>query len=146
MRFENDRGSSPLARGTREVERWRTGVDRFIPACAGNSIQSIDQKRRQPVHPRLRGELSMKLGRRVQENGSSPLARGTLHQFPHGVRCQRFIPACAGNSNLSRSSTNCCPWFIPACAGNSSESLHFSISSDGSSPLARGTHEVDDQL
>ena len=51
------RGSSPRVRGTAQCPDCPTGIQRFIPACAGN--RSIAQDR---VHP---------------ANGSSPRVRGT---------------------------------------------------------------------
>ena len=91
-------GSSPLARGT-PISFARCSVfDRFIPACAGNSVVPIITLFCSTVHPRLRGELLYESWKEPIENGSSPLARGTQCLILTWHRYLRFIPACAGNS------------------------------------------------
>ena len=71
-------GSSPLARGTQDLDRLGYVADRFIPAYAGNSYWQIEVDR--------------------SSNGSSPLTRGTHGQRVYGHFLFRFIPAYAGNS------------------------------------------------
>ena len=51
-------GSSPLARGTPTESAAIWTRARFIPACAGNSPMQFAEVVSDPVHPRLRGELS----------------------------------------------------------------------------------------
>ena len=50
-------GSSPLARGTQDLDRLGYVADRFIPAYAGNSYERKKVTEYTSVHPRLRGEL-----------------------------------------------------------------------------------------
>ena len=97
--YKDADGSSPLARGTRKMNKiefnklsvhprlrgelaggklYEVDVSRFIPACAGNSLEKIAVKGIGP--------------------GSSPLARGTPELSKFGMVFGRFIPACAGNS------------------------------------------------
>ena len=74
------RGSSPLARGTRRVllpEVWRLGL---IPARAGNTVSSLCLRANTGAHPRSRGEHFILSARLLWRMGSSPLARGTLHR------------------------------------------------------------------
>ena len=52
----------------------------------------------QPVHPHLRGELTIRYSISRITAGSSPLTRGTLAQYASHNRSRRFIPAYAGNS------------------------------------------------
>ena len=93
-------GSSPLARGTQDLDRLGYVADRFIPAYAGNSWRLRYSCGLVPVHPRLRGELGPHIGSRIGFIGSSPLTRGTPpEKFYDGVR-SRFIPAYAGNSSV----------------------------------------------
>ena len=91
-------GSSPLARGTLHNRLSVFVYPRFIPACAGNSVFRDSRMEREPVHPRLRGELRSAPIVEIQTLGSSPLARGTLRHMPAPDWKERFIPACAGNS------------------------------------------------
>ena len=51
-------GSSPLTRGTRLLVSILLISSRFIPAYAGNSNMKNNSKNTNPVHPRLRGELT----------------------------------------------------------------------------------------
>ena len=75
-------GSSPLARGTQDLDRLGYVADRFIPAYAGNSWRLRYSCGLVPVHPRLRGEL---LWSKIISNNAV-----------------RFIPAYAGNSRRTR--------------------------------------------
>ena len=91
-------GSSPRVRGTRE-ERGRAGApERFIPACAGNSISQARSAPTSTVHPRVCGELASKATSAARIAGSSPRVRGTPKRLPIVGGARRFIPACAGNS------------------------------------------------
>ena len=49
-------GSSPRVRGTANQGRWRLSALRFIPACAGNSLDPIVNIGSASVHPRVCGE------------------------------------------------------------------------------------------
>ena len=91
-------GSSPLARGTQDLDRLGYVADRFIPACAGNSSKSMPGAPSNTVHPRLRGELFIITRGPAAGIGSSPLTRGTQHHSDQLFCLYRFIPAYAGNS------------------------------------------------
>ena len=91
-------GSSPLARGTQDLDRLGYVADRFIPAYAGNSRETVSRSKSKSVHPRLRGELRLQLPGGRLHNGSSPLTRGTQLAIRQRERGRRFIPAYAGNS------------------------------------------------
>ena len=132
-------GSSPLARGTQSPGFFCSPQNRFIPACAGNSIELNKPIICSPVHPRLRGELRFHLLGARFLIGSSPLARGTRLNTLGSRFFRRFIPACAGNSQ----SGNRVDGHWPVHPRLRGELLHFFISDKlfrGSSPLARGTH------
>ena len=70
-------GSSPRVRGT----VFPNGVDgsdeRFIPACAGNSIRGRRAGGLRTVHPRVCGEQGCSSSRVFLMIGSSPRVRGT---------------------------------------------------------------------
>ena len=159
-------GSSPRARGTRAGHAGDAGLQRFIPACAGNT----------------RGEHPGGMGCTPPGVGSSPRARGTRRDASLGREDERFIPACAGNTELStiggpvttvhprvrgehisicatlhpihgsspraRGTPPIAPRanravrFIPACAGNTSWSSVL-ISLSPVHPRVRGEHECD---
>ena len=117
-------GSSPPARGTLCEAAELLLDDRFIPACAGNTIRSC--------------EWSMKSA------GSSPPARGTPETRPAAVRPVRFIPACAGNTCRPAPWTHRAP-VHPRLRGEHEAQQQLEHREYGSSPPARGTqpHQVD---
>ena len=91
-------GSSPPARGTPRNPLRQNKNTRFIPACAGNTLNKLKAHYRPPVHPRLRGEHATAYTTGASASGSSPPARGTLRTHLGEIACRRFIPACAGNT------------------------------------------------
>ena len=70
-------GSSPRVRGTDKINYFILGVDRFIPACAGNRRVHHASERLYSVHPRVCGEQGNLLRIRAILGGSSPRVRGT---------------------------------------------------------------------
>ena len=130
-------GSSPLARGLPERRTRQEQPLRIIPARAGfTSVPQTGSDARQD-HPRSRGVYASARLPVASAAGSSPLARGL-----HARRCRHrhrpgIIPARAGFTAplgvRARSSAD-----HPRSRGvyNGRESAR--ISSNGSSPLARG--------
>ena len=112
------RGLSPLARGTLFVncvchglqrfipagagntERRRLAgfARRFIPAGAGNTMHQLNTKVAFPVYPRWRGEHNASVEHKSSFSGLSPLARGTQNPACTENDRRRFIPAGAGNT------------------------------------------------
>ena len=131
-------GSSPQARGTRQICFWRRRYPRFIPAGAGNTSSSSSRSSLSSVHPRRRGEHRPDPHSRSSGSGSSPQARGThLRELLMSSLC-RFIPAGAGNTppvslRLSRTSVH------PRRRGEHRLLDAWRHRVDGSSPQARGT-------
>ena len=152
-------GSSPRVRGTLELVVPRDVLQRFIPACAGNSIPALITIIPTTVHPRVCGELAKAVAAGRAVFGSSPRVRGTRGRESATAAHIRFIPACAGNSAaaLRRAhetigssprvrgtregggSPSAGRRFIPACAGNSENERLRADVKDGSSPRVRGT-------
>ena len=131
-------GSSPLARGTQDLDRLGYVADRFIPAYAGNSLDMCRSRCTFPVHPRLRGELRLQLPGGRLHNGSSPLTRGThLHSQLHFSE-GRFIPAYAGNSSIKRTKI-ALGTVHPRLRGELPIETPETLVVFGSSPLTRGT-------
>ncbi len=131
-------GSSPLARGTDYSDPFSDADWRFIPARAGNSDFIIVTRSILTVHPRSRGEQSLRLVFVFFHGGSSPLARGTGPVNFTTPGSSRFIPARAGNRssefhNAGQLSVH------PRSRGEQRWSGLGKLSRDGSSPLARGT-------
>ena len=131
-------GSSPRVRGTLCPASGRHHHHRFIPACAGNTIQSRWTAARRAVHPRVCGEHAATTAASAAASGSSPRVRGTRGPRRAVGGSRRFIPACAGNT-LARADRVAVRMvhprvcgehasrklildglrrFIPACAGN----------------------------
>ena len=93
------RGSSPRVRGTPRTCRGEHRRHRFIPACAGNSIERPVRYGLKSVHPRVCGELRVVDPHPFEIGGSSPRVRGTRVKLTWYELQLRFIPACAGNSS-----------------------------------------------
>ena len=121
------------------------GADfRFIPACAGNSSSSRIGAVREPVHPRVCGELPGCSGTFSDHGGSSPRVRGTRPPSPSTRWPPAVHPRVCGElaadvvvdragvqvhprvcGELPRRRLPLLPGarFIPACAGNSRRPL-----------------------
>ena len=133
--------SSPLARGTQDLDRLGYVADRFIPAYAENSWRLRYSCGLVPVHPRLRGELGFYGGNAMKYIGSSPLTRGTLISFCAIRNVRRFIPAYAGNSERSRKVPHSLA-VHPRLRGELIVISYISSKRTGSSPLTRGTQRL----
>ena len=112
-------------------------LQRFIPACAGNTRSPGRCPVGTTVHPRVRGEYAYESPASVSLRGSSPRARGIhIELFPISSP-SRFIPACAGNTirHLGRA---------PAAPVHPRVRGEYAVDQDGgevgtgSSPRARG--------
>ena len=95
-------GSSPRVRGTRENGKKTGEKPRFIPACAGNTIERPNEGEWFPVHPRVCGEHVGSPRDVNNGGGSSPRVRGTRRVRAALRQLWRFIPACAGNTGYER--------------------------------------------
>ena len=135
-------GSSPRVRGTRRSRPHPSIVDRFIPACAGNTIPRDCSGYSATVHPRVCGEHRETAAPEPGRFGSSPRVRGTHSDPAPGVQRPRFIPACAGNT---MSPTNCALVVPvhPRVCGEHAVLIDIAKAAAGSSPRVRGTrHHV----
>ena len=70
------KGSSPLARGKRDLPNWRVRAGRLIPARAGKTCARTHRPTHARAHPRSRGENLNATVVSDVVTGSSPLARG----------------------------------------------------------------------
>jgi len=135
-------GSSPRARGTLMSPPTPRARCRFIPAGAGNTFRESQPARRQPVHPRGRGEHGAHQQRANADGGSSPRARGTHGGDRADLADHRFIPAGAGNT-AAYSSQAGDQSVHPRGRGEHRSTLLAMALVSGSSPRARGTLKVD---
>ena len=135
-------GSSPLARGTLSNIDIETARVRFIPARAGNTTIWEPFSPRGSVHPRSRGEHCVLDSHSLSSIGSSPLARGTRRIVNAQGMVGRFIPARAGNTAWADGRPVRVP-VHPRSRGEHSNRAPPPTSSNGSSPLARGTRRFD---
>ena len=110
-------GSSPLARGLPECGPPGGPKPGIIPARAGFTGMPCGARSAASDHPRSRGVYVLVYDPYEENHGSSPLARGLLHERIHRDADKGIIPARAGFTSAS-------PWVAP--------------NSPGSSPLARG--------
>ena len=116
----------------------RGGTNRFIPACAGNSVPGDDWGAGCAVHPRVCGEQTSQNSRNLAPDGSSPRVRGTVPAQALAHPADRFIPACAGNR---RSPRRLHPMHSvhPRVCGEQIVGETTEIPVRGSSPRVRGT-------
>ncbi len=117
---------------------WFDGVERFIPACAGNSKRKRFTHDISSVHPRVRGEQRSFEVFAETRHGSSPRARGTVPRSSVDQPSQRFIPACAGNRTRPSASA-ALSTVHPRVRGEQGQQGDRIVMSAGSSPRARGT-------
>ncbi len=134
-------GSSPHARGTRQVVGVVPIPARFIPACAGNTMLIRVVGAISTVHPRMRGEHSNWRRPPLIGRGSSPHARGTQFFQKLAQILVRFIPACAGNTDAGTVLERHRP-VHPRMRGEHPGVFVLFRFDAGSSPHARGTQRI----
>ena len=139
-------GSSPRVRGTERSPPSTAAVERFIPACAGNSSCSRGRECSHSVHPRVCGEQGCWRYPAAQCHGSSPRVRGTALPRRARSRITRFIPACAGNSLWGFDGEPFSTVHPRVCGEQSRWQPHVLVIC-GSSPRVRGTdHHAEPSL
>ena len=117
----------------------------FIPAYAGNASGMQSIQCRPAVHPRIRGERSMKAEVPQNTLGSSPHTRGTRLMRIVLWASSRFIPAYAGNA--VRASVCAVLMAVhPRIRGERAINRAVVKTLRGSSPHTRGTHSCSGKL
>ena len=135
-------GSSPLARGLRLGGPAPSHGRRIIPARAGFTVPRAHMWTARRDHPRSRGVYRDTPVSRQICRGSSPLARGLLHNVPTFNRPTRIIPARAGFTRGAAS----IPWDSEDHPRSRGVYGAWKVEHDGrpgSSPLARGLQGLD---
>ena len=131
------RGSSPRMRGKPGGSRCGVRHIRFIPAHAGKTRRRGSSRSQAGVHPRACGENSFPFLRLPTTHGSSPRMRGKQAiRDAHACR-QRFIPAHAGKTTTTVSSSKAAQVHPRAC-GENQQTNPMKGSGMGSSPRMRG--------
>ncbi len=133
-----DGGSSPRVRGTHDQQGAGRPVRRFIPAGAGNTRRPAARGVCPPVHPRGCGEHEKRGAEFTHRLGSSPRVRGTRSGGFTCHDCLRFIPAGAGNTLVTVTSSNARTVHPRGC-GEHIILERSGSASVGSSPRVRGT-------
>ena len=133
-------GSSPRVRGTPAAAACCRAACRFIPACAGNAGFDGDGRRVRPVHPRVCGERCRHQPPAQLLFGSSPRVRGTRQSALIFQRLRRFIPACAGNTQIDVGCT-VDHAVHPRVCGEHHRTHIRRTDNGGSSPRVRGTRQ-----
>ena len=130
-------GSSPLARGLLVKKSTAKRISGIIPARAGFTEDVLHSISFRQDHPRSRGVYSRYAEYAVDNEGSSPLARGLLIYRPFQEGGRGIIPARAGFT-APRTLHRKLPQDHPRSRGVYGRGTSVIRSADGSSPLARG--------
>ena len=109
-------GSSPRVRGKPARRPHRGHRPRLIPACAGKTFSRTTKSSGAWAHPRVCGENEIAVLVHGCVPGSSPRVRGKRDLGALLPAPARLIPACAGKTARTCSSTGA-RRLIPACAG-----------------------------
>ena len=130
-------GSSPLTRGKPKAGVYQVEAWGLIPAHAGKTTSRCDSTGIAGAHPRSRGENRHAVRARGHPRGSSPLTRGKQQGRWFQVAGIGLIPAHAGKTGTSSSSTKS-PRAHPRSRGENSATNSLATFIAGSSPLTRG--------
>ena len=136
-RFYKLAGSSPLARGLQLVGPSRQLAHRIIPARAGFTDASRMRRPGIADHPRSRGVYDNPVSSLARWRGSSPLARGLLHEGVLPEEMGGIIPARAGFTAAAASECHREPDHPRSRGVYEAETVPSPVGW-GSSPLARG--------
>ena len=132
-----DTGSSPLTRGKQAGPRNCNGSRGLIPAHAGKTAVCMASMRREPAHPRSRGEnVTVSEGWEKLE-GSSPLTRGKRRAGELELQTAGLIPAHAGKT-VTSPDAQLIVGAHPRSRGENEARGAAWHPSEGSSPLTRG--------
>ena len=130
-------GSSPLTRGKPGGDCLKYRREGLIPAHAGKTPGVTRRPPWTSAHPRSRGENLRLYGLGAMNEGSSPLTRGKRGDESAFARGCGLIPAHAGKTRLS-SSSSCQGRAHPRSRGENSVRDQRRSPRSGSSPLTRG--------
>ncbi len=139
MQLESRRaGASPRMRGTGPLHRLAPGLDRCIPAHAGNGMCTTLTPNANSVHARACGERQLGSVAEPSRDGASPRMRGTVPASAARHSRARCIPAHAGNG-WSASRTLFPTSVHPRACGERVVGEVQARARHGASPRMRGT-------
>ena len=127
----------PRARGRRNGSRLPRHPVRITPACAGKTVGRHFENRRNPDHPRMRGENASYNNLPNTGFGSPPHARGRPLANKEGLLDVAITPACAGKTSGCRPGRIRCGHH-PRMRGEDTSGRRTTGTSPGSPPHARG--------
>jgi len=130
-------GSPPRARGHVSESVGPSYGTRFTPACAGTCCNDDIRHTAAPVHPRVRGDMTVPVAYRSSPNGSPPRARGHASRGRRISAGLRFTPACAGTCQPLMLREHPMP-VHPRVRGDMEHHRKSGEKVDGSPPRARG--------
>ena len=130
-------GSSPRMRGKQRIQIGGRGVNRIIPAHAGQTAEYGSSLCFRSDHPRACGANDKFKSTMNFAGGSSPRMRGKPRQAQRHPRPPRIIPAHAGQTKANGIRRGVYQDHPRACGANSSDSSPIAYIV-GSSPRMRG--------
>ena len=130
-------GSSPRGRGKRVLPGFAPAWRGLIPAWAGKTSCHVVLLSVAGAHPRVGGENSSRMGRRLATGGSSPRGRGKHGEHHPAEVGVGLIPAWAGKTRLLPDQRRG-RWAHPRVGGENSSNTEPSRPRGGSSPRGRG--------
>ena len=131
-------GSSPHVRGTPDKDDATVHCRGIIPACAGNTRNTVILAVVRGDHPRMCGEHLRLTSKSLRAGGSSPHVRGTHRPARRAMGSRGIIPACAGNTAHPRWAS-APAWDHPRMCGEHRAPGLGKDNKRGSSPHVRGT-------
>ena len=92
-------GLTPACAGTSSIDEPCPPVMGLTPACAGTSQAPSQGDAHGRAHPRVRGDVGLRMGPLTAQGGSPPRARGRPRRGRGGPGQSGLTPACAGTSS-----------------------------------------------
>ena len=131
------KGLSPRVRGNLRAGYDVTGVDRSIPACAGEPLIGFNAVMQSEVYPRVCGGTPRSGTAPMPTRGLSPRVRGNPPVSGESGHAIRSIPACAGEPAAEGTPAGR-PQVYPRVCGGTPHWTPSATSSSGLSPRVRG--------
>ena len=140
-RHTGDEGSSPQVRGKLDLTNFQPFLVGLIPAGAGKTTASSEQRKQRRAHPRRCGENTGTLDPSSSQFGSSPQVRGKRRAIRTVYYVCGLIPAGAGKTLYTQGQEGIQGAHPRRCGENCgfASLLRFS---QGSSPQVRGKRSL----